>query len=89
MNKLLTTKWHVGQQVTTKISVPAYGSGYGGAPVANFTPGTVAIIESIVPPVTGNRRFLLVCDFTDEAQPADSPHRTRRVALHGDEAKAI
>ena len=89
MNEPLTTKWHPGQQVTTKVAVPAYYSGYGGAPVANLTPGTIATIDSIVPPVTGNRRYLLVVDFTDETQAADSPHRTRRAALHADEVKAI
>ena len=37
----------IGQIVTVRVAIPARYSGYGGNPVQDLTPGTVAIVASV------------------------------------------
>ena len=74
--------WKVGDTVTCRRTIPAYYSGYGPQAVSNLTPGTPAIIAAIVPPVTGNRKYLVIVDYDDGAT-------VRRAALHTDNIKKV
>ena len=76
------TPWNIGDTVTPKVAVPAYYSGYGGQPVSYLNPGIPAVVENIVPPVTGNRRYLVVVDYDDNGT-------TRRASLHADNIKKM
>lgn len=75
-----------GDKVTCKHAVEAYYSNYGGNPVLNFTPGTVAVVASIAPKVRivkpkddpryDGRDEFVVADYTDERG------QTQRVGLN-------
>ena len=87
MSESLSDNWNIGQPVVCNTPVSAYYSGHG-TPIANLNPGTIATINYAVLSIK-NRSLLFVCEFTDEAQPADSPHRIRRAPVHGDNIRMI
>jgi hypothetical protein len=75
-------RWKPGMVVTCKRTVPAYYSGYGISPVSNFEPGMLGTIHDVVPPVTGDRKFLVIVDYEDDTG-------VRRCSLHPDNIREV
>jgi len=76
--KPLTTRWHVGDRVTPRTTVAKRSR----TSVSHLGLGTPATVAAIIPPVTGNRRYLLVVDYLD----GDT---TRRTSLHADNVRRL